>query len=131
MALQCRFNNPTDEINEEEYTMYVYAMLLWRLQDGMGLSFEKACAYIASYRTSAIDRLIEYRTDIDLNDYKKIREFENKLYPNFEWSKEAARISKWIRDNCKRFKMPVDMRNIDCDVNIPDPEFSYHDWGQK
>ena len=107
MALQCRFNNPTDEINEEEYTMYVYAMVLWRLQDGMGLSFEKACAYLASYRTSAIDRLIEYRTDVDLNDYEKIREFENKLYPSFEWSKEAARISKWIRDNCKRFKMPV------------------------
>ena len=111
--------------------MYIYAMLLWRLQDEMGLSFEKACAYLASYRTQAIDRLVEYRTDIDLNDYEKIREYEERLYPAFEWDKESERISKWIRDNCERFKMPVDLRNIDCDENIPDPEFSYHDWGQK
>ncbi len=131
MVRQCRFNSPTDEIDEEEYTMYIYAMLLWRLQDEMGLSFEKACAYLASYRTLAIDRMIEYRTDIDLNDYDKIREFEDELYPSYEWDKEAECIGKWIRDNCKRFKMPVDLINIDCDENTPDPEFSYHDWGQK
>ena len=94
-------------------------------------SFRNSIALRVRARETAQLKLIEYRTDIDLNDYEKIREFENKLYPSFEWSKEAARISKWIRDNCKRFKMPVDMRNIDCDVNIPDPEFSYHDWGQK
>ena len=90
-------------------------------------------AFLEQYGLKVI-RISNLDINKNFNKIKKLYEqglIYDSIQTSFEWSKEAARISKWIRDNCKRFKMPVDMRNIDCDVNIPDPEFSYHDWGQK
>ncbi len=106
--------------------MYMYAKILWDLQDELGVSFETACTYLSPYRKDAIERLIEFRTDVDINDYKKVEEIETKIYDDFEYSDERKQINDWYHKKNKRFKMPVDMRDINYSIDYIEPEFSYH-----
>ncbi len=101
MPLQCRFDNPDAEINGEEYYQYIYAMRLWYLQDKMGLSFEVASMALGELRRHIPESILEFRSDMNLDDKDKLEAAEKQLIEETAPMKE--KIYEWERKNNKRF----------------------------
>ena len=120
---QCRFNRPTDHIDEEEYSQYIYAMQLWLLQDELGLSFEMACMDRSSLRPfNYMESLLEYRTDIDIKDMEKVRLAEEVL--RSEYGEIRDRTLEWGYRHFGRFK-PSDFIADVSYLEGHEPEFTY------
>ena len=124
LVRQCRFNKPTDEIDDEEYTMYTYAMRVWLLQDRLGLSFETACLFNHELREWPFEHLVEFRPDYwELNDEEK-EQYEQRLWK--EMNDDEDRIRQWAKDNLKRFQAPSSNLHFEYEENDSRPEFDYH-----
>lgn len=103
MPLWCRFNKPTDKTDEEEFVQYVYAMRLWKLQDGLGLSFEMASMYLSHLRHSVPEHILRYRSDVDVDDPEHLKKAEADLWNEFLYQTDVDSIHMWLHKNCKRF----------------------------
>lgn len=102
MPLQCRFNSPSDKISEEEYIQYIYAMLLWRLQDGMGLSFEVASMSLWPFRNNIVESIFRYRSEVNINDPDQLKDKEESLWDELHPLEDE--IEHWIFKNAARFQ---------------------------
>ena len=124
MVRQCRFNKPTDEIDDEEYTMDTYAMRIWLLQDRLGLSFETASLFNYGLREWPFEHLVEFRSDFQKLDDAEKEEYEHRLWK--EMKDDEARIGQWAKDNLKRFQTPPSDLHFEYEENDQKPEFDYH-----
>lgn len=122
MIPRCRFDRPDSNIDEEEHTMYNYAMIVWMLQEKMGLSFEMACMYLHPFRKDPVKRLLEFRPGYDVGDHGQMQDMEAKLLKEIE-SREPE-IRDWMSKNCRRFALQLDYTNVDYDEGTDEPEFS-------
>ena len=128
MPLWCRFNKPTDKTSEEEYVQYIYAMQLWKLQDELGMSFEMASMYLSVYRNHVSEHILEYRSNVDIDDCEQMKSAESKLWD--EYNSMDLHISEWIVKNCKRFQgmmCPYETYEEHLPGEYIEPEFKYYD----
>ncbi|MBO5600819.1 MAG: hypothetical protein J5897_07255 [Candidatus Methanomethylophilus sp.] len=102
MPLQCRFNKPTDITNRDEYCQYVYAMQLWKLQDGLDLPFEMISLYLSSAWGRSLWKFLKYRLNVD--EPALWERTEQNLWDEYNSKNLDPVISKWILDNCRRFQ---------------------------
>lgn len=125
MVRKCRFNRPTDEIDDEEYTMYTYATRIWLLQDGLDLSFEMASLYNSELREWPMENMMEFRSGYSELSKEEKERFADQLWKELEDNKET--IDEWAKDNLKRFQVPsTRLMHIEYSESDHVPEFDYH-----
>lgn len=110
MPFQCRFNKPTDVTSRDEYCQYVYAMQLWRLQDGLGLPFETASLYLSCAWDRSLWKILEYRADV--SDPVRWDRTVQDLWDSYHSENLGQVIREWVLDNCRRFQGTGEVQDI-------------------
>ena len=76
MPLQCRFHSPDDILEDEEQSMYSYAMQIWTIQRRLHIPLWKADIYAGFPRNWGLSRTVEFLPEYRDLGVEARREFE-------------------------------------------------------